>query len=241
LRIGYGDIDIIPKKPMNIILFGATGMVGQGVLQECLRADDVERVLTVGRQATGQSHPKLQELVHADLLDLSPVASRLEGFDACFFCLGASVLGLDEAGYMRINHDMPVHAGALLSRLNPGMTFIYVSGQGTGNASAMWSRVKGKTEQDLLAMPFKAAYMFRPGIIQPVDGVRSKTAWYNALYVVFAPVVWLARRIVPGYILNTKEVGQAMLVAVRTGAPKTILEPPDIKALRRAPSVTGES
>ncbi|MEZ4702526.1 MAG: hypothetical protein R2834_19490 [Rhodothermales bacterium] len=216
---------------MNIILFGATGMVGQGVLQECLRAGDVDRVVTVGRQPTGRSHAKLREIAHPDLLDLSPVTTQLEEYDACFYCLGASAIGLDEAGYTRINHDMPVHAGALLGRLNPGMTFIYVSGQGTGNAAAMWSRVKGKTEQDLLAMPFKAAYMFRPGVIQPVDGVRSRTAWYNGLYAVFAPVVWLARKVAPGYILNSKEVGLAMLEAARNGAPKRILEPPDIRAL----------
>lgn len=216
---------------MKILLFGATGMVGQGVLLECLRAGDVERVLTVGRQPTGRTDPKLQEIAHPDLLDLSPLAPQLQGYDACFYCMGASALGLDEAGYIRINHDMPVHAGELLSRLNPGMTFIYVSGQGTGNASAMWSRVKGKTEQDLLALPFKGAYMFRPGVIQPVDGVRSRTAWYNTLYVVFAPVVWLARKLAPGYILNSKEVGLAMLKAARSGAPKAILEPPDIRAL----------
>lgn len=219
---------------MNILLFGATGMVGQGVLQECLRAVDVDRVLTVGRQVTGRAHPKLQEIAHPDLLDLSSIASHLEGYDACFYCMGASALGLDEAAYTRINHDMPVHAGELLSRLNPGMTFIYVSGQGTGNASAMWSRVKGKTEQDLLALPFKAAYMFRPGVIQPVDGVRSKTAWYNALYVVFAPVIWLARRFAPGYVLNSKEVGLAMLEAVRSGASTDILEPPAIRILAEA-------
>lgn len=216
---------------MNILLFGATGMVGQGVLQECLRADDVERVLTVGRQPTGQSHPKLQEIAHPDLLDLSSIAPQLQGYDACFYCMGASAVGLDEARYTRINHDMPVHAGELLGRLNPGMTFIYVSGQGTGNASAMWSRVKGKTEQDLLALPFKAAYMFRPGIIQPVDGVRSKTVWYNTFYTLLAPVVWLARRLFPRLILNSKEVGLAMLEAARIGATKQILEPGDIRDL----------
>ncbi len=216
---------------MNILLFGATGMVGQGVLQECLRAGDVARVLTVGRQATGRSHPNLQELVHADLRALSPVASRLEGFDACFFCLGASAMGLDEAAYTRINHDIPTHAGALLARLNPGMTMIYVSGQGTGNSLQMWSRVKGQTEQALLAMPFKAAYMFRPGVIQPVDGVRSKTAWYNTFYTLFGPAMSLARRLFPRQILTSKEVGLAMLEAARSGAPKRILEPGDIRNL----------
>jgi uncharacterized protein YbjT (DUF2867 family) len=219
---------------MNILLFGATGMVGQGVLQECLRAGDVARVLTVGRQATGRSHPKLQELVHTDLLDLSPVASRLEGFDVCFFCLGASMVGLDEAAYTRINYDIPTRAGALLARLNPGMTMIYVSGLGTGNPIQMWSRVKGKTEQALLAMPFKAAYMFRPGLIQPVDGVRSKTAWYNAFYTLLAPMVWLARRLFPRLILTSKEVGLAMLEAVRSGASTNILEPPAIRMLAEA-------
>lgn len=164
---------------MKIIIFGATGMVGQGVLREALNADDVSQVLAVGRAPLAINHPKLDALVLSNLLDYTPVQDQLTGYDACFFCLGASAMGLDEAGYMRINHDIPLAAARTLSSLNPQLTFTYVSGAGTGSQSAMWARVKRRTEQDLLALPFKAAYMFRPGVIQPLHGVRSKTPAYN--------------------------------------------------------------
>ena len=218
---------------MKAIIFGATGMVGQGVLREALLADDVTQVLTVGRAATGIKHPKLKELVHPDLLDYSAVQQQLTGFDACFFCLGASTVGLDEAAYTRINHDIPVAAGECLSRLNPGLTFVYVSGTGTGSRAAMWARVKGQTEQALLAMKFKAAYMFRPGVIQPLHGARSKTPLYHAFYVVLSPLLSAIRHFFPAAVVSTQDIGLAMLKVARQGAPKHILEPGDIRALLR--------
>jgi len=219
---------------MKVLIFGATGMVGQGVLRECLRADDVELVQTVGRTATGVRVPKLRELVHADLLDYGGVEDALRGFDACFFTLGASVLGLSEDAYARINHDIPLAAAQTLARLNPAMTFVYVSGASTDSSergTVMWARVKGRTENALLRLPFKAAYMFRPGAIQPLHGARSKTGWYHAIYVATSPLLSLARRLWPQRVLSTENIGVAMLNAARHGAPKAVLEAPDIYAL----------
>lgn len=214
---------------MKVIIFGATGMVGQGVLREALNADDVSQVLAVGRTPLAINHPKLDVLVLSNLLDYSPVQDSLRGYDACFFCLGASAMGLDEAGYTRINHDIPLAAAHTLSSLNPQLTFTYVSGAGTGSQSAMWARVKQRTEQDLLALPFKAAYMFRPGVIQPLHGVRSKTPAYNIFYTLTGPLLSLARRLLPRHVLSTEELGVAMLEVVRHGAPKAVLETGDIR------------
>lgn len=216
---------------MKIIIFGASGMVGQGVLREALAAEDVTHILSIGRSDSEVTHPKLRTLVHADLLDYSAIEDLLTGFDACFFCLGASAVGMDEAGYSRINHDIPLAAGQVLSRLNPQLTYTYVSGAGTGSQSAMWARVKRRTETDLLELPFKAAYMFRPGVIQPLHGARSKTPMYNAFYVLTGPLLSIARKLLPKYVLSTEEIGLAMLEVVRHGAPKTILETADIRAL----------
>ena len=217
---------------MKILIFGATGMVGQGVLREAHAAGDVSALTIVGRSPSGTRHPKLSEIVHANLLDLSPVAGQLTGFDGCFFCLGASSVGVDEATYTRINYDIPVAIGQCLASLNPGMTFIYVSGAGTGSRpQIMWARVKRRTEEALATMPFKAAYMFRPGVIQPLNGARSKTALYHAFYVITSPLLSAARHFFPDYVLSTQEIGDAMLIAIRRGAPQCILEAADIRAL----------
>jgi uncharacterized protein YbjT (DUF2867 family) len=219
-------------SPMKVILFGATGMVGQGVLRECLLATDVDAVLTVGRSATGQRNPKLRELVHANLADLSAIEGELAGYDACFFCLGVSSAGLDEAAYSRVTYDIALAAGQVLSRLNPSMTFIYVSGAGTdstGRGRAMWARVKGRTENALLSLPFRA-YMFRPGLIQPMHGIRSRTRWYRLLYAAFRPLFGVARRLFPRSVSTTEQVGRAMLEVARKGAPRRILEVADITA-----------
>ncbi|MGA7649334.1 MAG: NAD(P)H-binding protein, partial [Thermoplasmata archaeon] len=163
---------------MKVILFGATGMVGQGVLRECLLDPQVESVLSVGRSATGQQHPKLHEVVRGSLADLASIEDQLRGYDACFFCLGMSSAGMSEDDYRRVTHDLTVAAGQTLARLDPWMTFIYVSGAGTDSTEhgrSMWARVKGRTENELLRMPFRAAYMFRPGVIRPLHGIRSKT------------------------------------------------------------------
>ena len=219
---------------MNILIFGATGMVGQGVLRECLLAPDVERVVAVGRNPTGQVSPKLHDLVHKDMFDYSAIEAQLQGFDACFFCLGVSSVGMKEPEYKRISYDLTLAAATVLARLNPGMTFTYVTGVGTDSSeqgARMWARVKGATENALLRLPFKAAYMFRPGMIQPMHGVRSKTRLYDAAITVLGPLLGLARRIWPDRVTTTVKVGRAMLAVARHGAPKVLLEPPDINAL----------
>jgi uncharacterized protein YbjT (DUF2867 family) len=199
---------------MKVILFGATGMVGQGVLRECLLDSSVESVQTVGRSPTGQRHPKLREIQHDNFLDYSAVESQLAGYDACFFCLGVSSIGISEERYRQLTYDITLAAAAALARLNPQMVFIYVTGQGTDSSESgrlMWARVKGKTENDLLKLPFKAAYMFRPAGIQPLHGIRSKTAWVQAIYVGAAPLWSLLNRVAPKYMTTTEQVGRAMI------------------------------
>ena len=216
---------------MKVIVFSATGMVGQGVLRECLRDPDVTQVLTVGRAATGQPHSKLREIVHRDFLDFSAIENDITGYDACFFCLGVTSLGLDEARYRHLTYDITLAAARPLARLNPGMTFVYVTGAGadsTGQGRVMWARVKGKTENDLLKLPFKAAYMFRPGAIQPLHGVRSKTAWVQGIYVATAPLLSFLHRVAPKYVTTSEVVGRAMLAVAKRGYPKPILEMDDI-------------
>lgn len=218
---------------MKVILFGATGMVGQGVLRECLLDPDVKLVQTVGRTSTGMQDAKLRELVHADLFQYESIESQLTGFDACLFCLGVASSGMKEADYHRITYQLTLGAAETLLRLNPRMTFIYVSGSGTDSSEhgrMMWARVKGKTENALLRLPFQAAYMFRPGFIQPLDGIQSKTPWYRFFYALTAPVLPLLRRLFPNQILTTEQIGRAMLHAAKNGAPKPILEASDIRA-----------
>ncbi|HEY3770634.1 MAG TPA: NAD-dependent epimerase/dehydratase family protein [Candidatus Angelobacter sp.] len=219
---------------MKVILFGATGMVGQGVLRECLLAPDVESVLTIGRSVTGQQHAKLQEIAQKDLANLSPIEGQLSGYDACFFCLGVSSVGMKEEDYRRITYDLTLAVAQTLVRLNPSMTFIYVSGTGTDSTEqgrSMWARVKGKTENDLLKMPFKAAYMFRPGYIQPLHGIRTKTAWYGAIYAVIKPFYPVLKLLFPKFVTTTECIGRAMLTVARQGAPKRWLENADINSL----------
>jgi uncharacterized protein YbjT (DUF2867 family) len=219
---------------MNILLFGATGMVGQGVLRECLLDPGVESIVSIGRSASGTSNPKLREIVHADLTNYSSIESQLAGFDACFFCLGVSSAGLTEEQYSRITYDITLSAAETLARLNTGMTFVYVSGAGTDSTEhgrTMWARVKGRTENALLRLPFKAAFMFRPGIIVPRFGARSKTTSYRILYTLTRPLLPLLRRAFPNQVLTTDEIGRAMIIVARHGAPKAILETADIRQL----------
>jgi uncharacterized protein YbjT (DUF2867 family) len=205
-------------------------MVGQGVLRECLLDPDVETVLAVGRTPTGQTHPRLQELIAQDLWNLNPVGEKLAGYNACFFCLGVSAAGMKAADYERLTYNLTLSVAAALLERNPAMTFIYVSGSGTDSTERtrmMWARVKGKTENALLRMPFKAAYMFRPGYIQPLHGVRTKTNWYRAFYAVLAPLYPLLK-FVPKYVTTTECVGRAMLRVTREGFDRSILESRDI-------------
>jgi uncharacterized protein YbjT (DUF2867 family) len=219
---------------MKVILFGATGMVGQGVLRECLLDADVESVLAVGRSPTGQRHAKLREIIHQNFLDYSAIQSELGGYDACFFCLGVSSVGMDEERYRHLTYDVTLAAAKTLATLNPGMVFVYVTGRGTDSSEQgglMWARVKGKTENDLLKLPFKAAYMFRPAGIQPLHGIRSKTAWVQGIYVAAAPLLSLLNRVAPKYMTTTEQVGRAMIKVARNGYPKPVLESDDINRI----------
>ncbi|NWA00697.1 NAD(P)H-binding protein [Pseudomonas gingeri] len=219
---------------MKILLFGATGMVGQGVLRECLLADDVRQVRVIGRTPVSQVDGKLSQVVHADLFDYHGIEAELQGFDACFFCLGVSALGLDEAQYTRVTYDLTMEAAATLSRLNPQMTFVYVTGAGTDSSEkgrSMWARVKGRTENALQRLPFKAVYLMRPGAIQPLHGVRSKTPLYQTVYSLAGPLISLLRRLWPDTIQTTETVGRAMLAVARHGAPQAILDPRAINQL----------
>lgn len=221
---------------MNVIVFGATGMVGQGVLRECLLAPDVDAVLTVGRAPTGQHHAKLREIVHRDLTDYAAIEAQLAGYHACFFCLGISSAGMSEADYTRITYDVALAAARTLARLSPGSTFVYVSGQGTDETErkrAMWARVKGRTENALLALPLKAV-MFRPGLIRPLHGIRSRTSLYRIGYAVIWPLFPLLNAL--GLLTTTERVGQAMLRVARSGSPKPRLDNADINALATAPA-----
>jgi len=216
---------------MKVILFGATGMVGQGVLRECLVDPGVERVLVVGRSPTGQRDAKLHEVLHDNFFDFSAIESALTGHDACFFCLGVSSVGMDAERYRHLTYDLTMAAATTLAKLNPEMVFTYVTGRGTDTTEQgprMWARVKGKTENDLLKLPFKAAYMFRPAGIQPLHGVRSKTAWVQAIYVMASPLLARLARTSPRYMTTTERVGRAMISVARNGYPRPVLESEDI-------------
>ena len=218
---------------MNVVLFGATGMIGQGVLRECLRDDRVTRVLAIGRRASGAPHPKLREIVQDDAADLERVDEDLSAYDACFYCLGVSSAGLSEDAYRRVTHDMTLTAARTLAARAPGMTFVYVSGTGadsTEQGRVMWARVKGQTENALMRLPFKAVHIFRPGFIQPLHGIKSRTSWYNAIYAVLGPLYPLLNAIAPRYVTTTEQVGRAMIAVAAHGAPQRILENADINA-----------
>ena len=219
---------------MKVILFGATGMVGQGVLRECLLDAGVESVLVVGRSPTGQHHAKLHEVLHQDFTNFSAIESELRGYDACFFCLGVSSVGMDVERYRHLTYDVTMAAAKTLATLNPGMVFTYVTGRSTDSTEqgpVRWARVKGKTENDLLKLPFKAAYMFRPAGIQPLHGVRSKTAWVQAIYVVAAPLLSYLARTAPKYMTTSEQLGRAMIKVAREGYPKPVLESEDINSI----------
>jgi uncharacterized protein YbjT (DUF2867 family) len=219
---------------MRVIVVGATGMVGQGVLRECLLDPGVERVLVVGRRPLGRSDAQLVEKVVPDLTDLASIEGELAGYDACFFCLGVTSVGLTEEQYRKVTYDITAAFVAALARQSPGLTFVFVSGRGTDSTEkgkVMWARVKGAAENVVLGGGFKAAYMFRPGVIQPLHGIRSRTTAYRILYTLFSPVFFLVKLLAPRSITTTESVGRAMLEAARRGAPKTILENPDINAL----------
>ncbi len=217
---------------MRVLIFGATGMIGRGVLLECLRDPDVELVVTLGRTAAGINDGKVREIVLPDLLNYSGIEGTLAGFDACFFCLGVASAGMSEADYTRVTYQYTLVAAQILSRINPGMTFVFVSGSGTDSSEkgrAMWARVKGRTENALLKLPLNA-YMFRPGFIEPMDGVQSKTPMYRRFYAVLGPLLPILRKMFPNQVLSTRQLGKAMLNVARRGYAKHVLEARDIRA-----------
>lgn len=220
---------------MKAIIFGATGMVGQGVLRECLLDPEVESVLTIGRSPTGKQDAKLREIVHKDLSDYSSIEQYLAGYDACFWCLGVTSAGLSEQEYRRMTYDLTVAAAQTLARLNPNMTFIFVSGAGadsTERSRTMWARVKGNAENAVLRMPFKAAYVFRPAFIQPLHGIQSRTKLYRVLLTVFAPLYPLWKALLPNYVTTTEQLARAMIKVAQQGAPKHVLESRDIISIK---------
>ncbi len=219
---------------MKVIVFGASGMIGQGVVRECLLDPEVEDVLSVARSSSGQQRSKFRELVHKDFFDFSPIEKEMTGFDACLFCLGVSSVGMSEEDYRRITFGITLAAAGTLVKLNPQMTFIYISGAGTDSTErgrTMWARVKGQTENALLKLPFKAAYMFRPALIVPLHGIKSKTLAYRISYALMRPLLPLMNILIPRYVTTTEKLGRAMLKAAKRGAPKTVLEVPDINSL----------
>lgn len=218
---------------MKVILFGATGMVGQGVLRECLADPEVERVLVIGRNACGVDDPKLDEIVRSDLFDYADVEALMRGYDACFFCLGVSAAGMSEERYTKITYDLTMATANTLARLNPKMTFIYVSGAGTDSSAKgriMWARVKGKTENDLLQLPFESAYMFRPAFIQPMHGIQSRTKLYRVLYAIVGPLFPILNALFPKHVTTTEQVGRAMLEVAKRGHPTQVVENAAIRA-----------
>jgi uncharacterized protein YbjT (DUF2867 family) len=219
---------------MKVILFGSTGMVGQGALKACLADPEVTQVLAVNRSSLGQTHPKLKEILHKDFFDFKPIEKELTGYDACFFCLGVSSAGMNEDKYTVLTYDLTMAAAKVLARINPAMTFIYVSGSGTDSGekgSMMWARVKGKTENDLLKLPFKAVYLFRPGAIEPMDGIVPKNKWLGWLLAVMKPLFPILRVVFPKYVTTTRQLGGAMVRITRSGVPSRVVESWDINKL----------
>jgi uncharacterized protein YbjT (DUF2867 family) len=221
---------------MRTVIFGATGMVGMGVLLECLDDARVQSVLTLGRSPTGVAHPKVREVIHKDFFDFSAIRHELRGLDACFFCLGGTSVGLSEPEYRRLTYDLTLAAAEALAAESPQLTFCYVSGAGTDSSergSRMWARVKGATENALQRLPFEAVYLFRPGYIQPLRGIRSKTRLYQAIYNVVKPLYPIFARLFPTQVTTTTELGRAMIEAAATGYDRPVVEISDIHSLAR--------
>ena len=216
---------------MNAVILGATGMVGQGVLRECLRDPEISRVVAVGRTPPPIADSKLQALTVPDLFDLSSVAAELTDLDACFYCIGVTSLGMSEADYTRITHDLTIAIAKHLLAQSPALSFVFVSGRSadsTEKGGVMWARVKGRTENDLFRMPFKSVTVVRPGLIVPRHGIKSRTGWYNAFYTVLRPLMPLFERLAPGYVTTTEQLGRAMIRFAKGGFDHEIVQGRDI-------------
>jgi uncharacterized protein YbjT (DUF2867 family) len=214
---------------IQAIITGVTGMVGEGVLQECLNHPQVDKVLVISRRPSGIVHPKVSEVIHSNFHDVSAIENRLKGYNACFFCLGVSSVGMKEDEYRHLTYDLTLHVAKTLCRLNLDMTFCYVSGAGTSSSEsgAMWARVKGRTENELLKLPFKGSYMFRPAVMRPTPGLKNTLKGYTY----FAWMLPGLQKLFPNYVCSLRDVGQAMINAVSKGYPKRILEVSDIVSL----------
>lgn len=219
---------------MKVILFGSTGMVGKGVLRQCLMDPAVESVLAIGRKPSGVSHPKLRDLVREDMFAFDVHEDELAGYDTCFFCLGVSSVGMGEAEYTRLTYDLTLGWARALARVNPAIRFLYVSGMGTGG-KAMWARVKGRTENDLLAL-LPHAIMIRLGALRPMHGERSKAPGGGVLLTLLSPLWPVLQRLWPNAVITTEELGRAMILAAREGGPKRVLQSSDLVALGRSAS-----
>ena len=220
---------------MKVILFGSTGMIGQGVLTECLKDTQIESVLVVNRQSCKVTHAKLIEIIHNDFFDLSAISKQLSGYDACFYCLGVTSAGLSEADYHRNTFELTTKVADAVLKANKSISFCYISGAGADSSEkgkTMWARVKGKTENALLHMPFKSAYMFRPGYIQPLNGIESRTKLYRIMYAIFKPFYFILKHY-EGMVTNTETLGKAMIAVVLKGSDKRILESRDINEIVR--------
>jgi NAD dependent epimerase/dehydratase family len=216
-------------KKIKVIVTGVTGMVGEGVVLECLQNPLVEAVLVLGRRSCGMTHAKLKEIVHADLYDISGIGAQLAGYDACYFCLGTSSIGMDEAAYTKVTYTLTMGIATVLSQHNPGMTLIYISGSGTDSSEKgrqMWARVKGKTENDLMKLPFKQVFAFRPGGMKATAGQKNLLKMYKW-------VAWMypmLRAVAPGMVSTLQEVALAMIAVTLNGHPKKVLEVKDMVA-----------
>ena len=217
---------------IKAILTGATGMVGEGVLHECLQHADVEEVLVIGRRSCGVTHPKLKEIIHSDFYYFASIENQLAGYNACFFCLGVSSVGMKEEEFYKLTYLLTMNFATTMVNRNPGMTFCYISGAGTDSSEKgrmMWARVKGKTENDLMKLPFEKVYNFRPGIIQPTKGLKNTLSFYRY----FGWLLPVIKLVAPKYITTLKELGLAMINAATKGYEKQILEVKDILLLAK--------
>lgn len=215
---------------MKVIVSGTTGMVGEGVLEECLRNPQVTAVVSFARKPFGKSHPKLKEIIHSDFFDIRPVAEQLQGYDACFFCLGVSSVGKSEEDYTRATYTLTMHVAEVLSRYNPGMTFCYVSGSGTDSTEKgrlMWARVKGRTENDLMQLPFKQVFAFRPGFLRADKDARHVLKGYKYIDWIYP----IGRKLFKNGFCTLAEMGKAMIIVTEKGYFKKTIEVKDMVAL----------